>query len=145
MDIAEFQKEYRWLSNFWPCSVFYGGITFKSSEAAYQASKVELYQLRKEFENLSAKEAKAKGQTLKAIRPDWDEIKDSVMYEICQNKFDQNPELKEKLLATGEAKLTEGNDWGDTYWGVCEGKGKNKLGKILMRLRSEYQEAEKTT
>ncbi len=139
MGILEFRKEYRWLSNFWPCSVTYDGITFNSSEAAYQASKTESYELRKEFEHLSAKEAKLKGQALTAIRSDWDEIKPTVMYEVCKSKFDQNPELKEKLIETGEVKLVEGNDWGDTYWGVCNGKGINMLGKVLMRLRSEYQ------
>ena len=39
------------------------------------------------------------------------------------------------LLATGKATLVEGNSWGDTFWGVCRGKGKNMLGKILMRVR----------
>lgn len=140
MDILEFQKEYRWLSNFWPCFVTYDGLNFSSSEAAYQASKSESAEIRKEFEYLSAKGAKKKGQAIE-IRPDWDEVKDKVMYEICRSKFDQNPELKEKLLATGEAKLVEGNGWGDTYWGICNGEGENRLGEILMRIRSEYREA----
>ena len=141
MKISKFQKEYRWLSNFWPCLVTYDGITFNSSEAAYQASKTESPELRKEFENISAGEAKLKGQSLAAIRPDWDEVKPRVMYKVCKSKFDQNPELREKLIETGEAELIEGNDWGDTYWGVCNGEGENMLGKILMRLRSEYQVA----
>lgn len=140
MDISEFQGEYRWLSNFWPCPIIYDGMVFNSVEAAYQAAKAESDEVRREFECLSAKEAKKKGQTIE-IRPNWNEVKDKTMYEICRNKFDQNPELKEKLLATGETKLIEGNDWGDTYWGVCNGEGKNMLGKTLMRLRSEYQKA----
>ena len=52
-------------------------------------------------------------------------------------KFSKNPILKAKLLATGDAELIEGNWWNDTYWGVCKGVGKNKLGKILMRVRDE--------
>jgi predicted NAD-dependent protein-ADP-ribosyltransferase YbiA (DUF1768 family) len=33
----------------------------------------------------------------------------------------------------------EGNSWGDTYWGVCKGKGQNKLGHILMQVRSTFK------
>jgi len=31
--------------------------------------------------------------------------------------------------------LIEGNTWGDTYWGVCRGRGSNNLGKLLMKIR----------
>ena len=48
-----------------------------------------------------------------------------------------NPDLKEKLLATGNEELVEGNWWGDQYWGICDGIGKNKLGKLLMKVRKE--------
>ena len=59
--------------------------------------------------------------------------------DVIRQKFN-NPELKEKLIATGDAELIEGNPWGDTFWGVCEGKGENHLGKILMKIRSELNE-----
>ena len=36
-------------------------------------------------------------------------------------------------------KLIEGNWWHDYYWGVCSGRGKNKLGEILMRVREELR------
>jgi hypothetical protein len=59
---------------------------------------------------------------------------------LCQ-KF-TNSELRQKLLATEDAILIEGNTWGDTFWGVCKGVGKNHLGKILMAIRKELQERE---
>ena len=46
-----------------------------------------------------------------------------------------------KLLDTGDAILIEGNDWGDRYWGVCDGVGQNKLGLILMGLRKKMKMA----
>jgi len=55
-----------------------------------------------------------------------------------RQKFKQ-PELKAKLLATGDAELIEGNHWGDIVWGVCRGKGENRLGKILMKVREELR------
>lgn len=60
-----------------------------------------------------------------------------IMYEICLAKFSRHQELKECLLATDNSFLEEGNDWGDTEWGVCNGYGKNKLGKILMLVRMD--------
>jgi len=47
----------------------------------------------------------------------------------------KHKDLGDQLLATGDVELIEGNTWHDTEWGVCNGIGKNKLGKILMRIR----------
>jgi predicted NAD-dependent protein-ADP-ribosyltransferase YbiA (DUF1768 family) len=42
MDIFGFEKpETRWLSNFYPCTIEYEGITYPSSEHAYQAAKTQ--------------------------------------------------------------------------------------------------------
>ena len=62
------------------------------------------------------------------------------MYLICRAKFFQNEDLGQKLMNTGDAVLIEGNYWGDRYWGVCNGEGQNKLGKILMKIREELFE-----
>src|SRR4051812_21328901 len=37
--IAEFQGEYRFLSNFWPATVEFEGIRYPTAEHAYQAAK----------------------------------------------------------------------------------------------------------
>ena len=93
---------------------------------------------RKNFLGLDPSSAKRKGRRVK-LRDDWEEVKDQIMYEIVLNKFSQNEELRKKLIATGDEYLEEGNTWHDTYWGVCNGKGKNKLGKILMQVREELK------
>lgn len=56
--------------------------------------------------------------------------------------YRQNPDLKEKLLATGDANLIEGTTWKDKIWGVdlATMKGKNRLGKILMEVRETLKE-----
>jgi len=73
------------------------------------------------------------------LRPDWDDVRIGVMEEVVRAKFNQNPHLAARLMATGQMPLVEGNDWGDTFWGVDvkTGKGENNLGKILMKIRSE--------
>lgn len=63
-----------------------------------------------------------------------------VMELLLRQKF-QIPELGAKLLSTGSAELVEGNHWGDTFWGVYNKVGHNHLGKLLMKIRSELQNA----
>ena len=61
------------------------------------------------------------------------------MLEIVRSKFKQNKDLAKKLIETGDAYLEEGNWWGDKIWGVCNGEGENRFGKILMQVREELK------
>lgn len=71
-------------------------------------------------------------------------MKDGIMEEVVRAKFSQNPQLLEKLIATGDAELVEGNRWHDQYWGfdLIKGIGENHLGIILMKIRAELGGAE---
>ena len=130
--ITEFRNEYSFLSNFYNADITYNGLAFKNNEAAFQAMKCP--EQAEKFTPKNPSEAKSLGRRI-PLRKDWEQVKERIMYEICLAKFTQNPALKEKLLATGRKYLIEGNFWGDTEWGVCNGNGENKLGKILMRVR----------
>lgn len=69
------------------------------------------------------------------MRPDWEKVKDELMYEAVFQKFSQNTLLGDLLIATAEKKLVEHTSR-DKYWGDGgDGTGKNKLGEILMRVR----------
>lgn len=57
------------------------------------------------------------------------------MRNILLCKFSQNEFIRNKLLSTGDVPLIEGNTWGDTFWGVVNGVGLNKMGKALMEVR----------
>ena len=135
--IEEFQGEFRFLSNFWQCSVLYEGIHFPSSENAFQAAKTLNMDARKLFslKEVTPSMSKHLGRVI-TLRPNWDTIRLTVMDEVLAAKF-TDQELRDKLIATGEAELIEGNNWGDTFWGVCNGKGSNFLGKSLMNLRKK--------
>jgi hypothetical protein len=61
------------------------------------------------------------------------------MFRVLIVKFIGNRGLMELLINTGDDKLVEGNDWGDTFWGICEGKGHNHLGEMLMTIRSGFK------
>ena len=57
------------------------------------------------------------------------------MYEGLRKKFTQNEELRVKLLETGDRRLVEHTE-NDTYWADGgDGKGLNRLGSLLMKLR----------
>lgn len=140
--IDKFRGDYYFLSNFYPASVLYEGILYPSNEAAFQSAKTLDRNVRLQFVRLTPKEAKRKGRKV-ALREDWEYGKFYIMYQIVKAKFIQHTDLKEKLLATGEEELVEGNSWNDRIWGVCRGRGKNKLGKILMAVRKELKESER--
>ena len=138
MKIDKFDGEYAFLSNFYPARINMDGMSFQSSEAAYQAQKCLNTMDKFQFCELGPREAKKLGRKVQ-LRPDWEQIKDGVMAKILNLKFRQHPNLGNLLIATGDAELVEGNHWHDTYWGVCEGEGQNKLGKLLMQVRSELR------
>lgn len=74
------------------------------------------------------------------LRSDWEAVKDAVMKEAVLAKFSQHSELQKVLLATGEATIVEHTS-NDAYWGDGgDGSGRNKLGEILMAVRSELRE-----
>lgn len=86
-------------------------------------------------------QAKRAGRKIDLNVAYWDKVKDDVMKHILEVKFSKdNWSLREKLKATEDAYLEETNTWHDTYWGVCNGIGENKLGKLLMEIREEIKQ-----
>jgi ribA/ribD-fused uncharacterized protein len=136
--IDSFRGQYFFLSNFCEVPVIYDGITYLNNEVAFQAQKTINKEERIDFSMLNPSQAKRMGRRV-SLRPDWEEVKFDIMYEICKAKFTQNQSYKENLLKTGDAELIEGNDWGDKIWGQVDGIGENHLGKILMRIREELK------
>ena len=134
-EIAKFKGEYYFLSNFFDAPVWYNGLLFKNSEAAFHSAKCP--ERAHEFTDLSPRDAKRLGRRV-PLRPDWDSVKLDIMYRVCLCKFEQNKDLGQRLLDTGSAILIEGNTWHDTFWGVdsTTGHGYNHLGHILMRVRA---------
>jgi ribA/ribD-fused uncharacterized protein len=139
--IASFTGPYRFLSNFWPVDIEYGGLVYPSVEHAYQASKSVYEDVRADFAdfNMTAGQAKRHGKRI-VLRDDWDAVKLDIMCDLVTLKFARGTDLAAKLLATRDAILVEGNTWGDTYWGKSKVggviTGRNHLGRILMTVRS---------
>ena len=152
--IESFSGRYRFLSNFYPAKIEHQGITYPTVEHYYVAMKVKndqqidgkyisMMDCRELIAKMPAEQAgklKQFGRIIK-VRKDWDNVKLDVMLFGVREKF-KHTELKEMLLSTGDQELIEGNWWHDNFFGVCtcgpcDGRGKNNLGKILMRVREE--------
>lgn len=141
--ITQFEGPYRFLSNFHPCPVGigYDGDVYPTVEHAFQASKT-LDRAERAHVRSSAYPGQAKLRGRKVtLRPAWENIKLSIMYDLVLCKFVNDVKLQQLLLATGDRELIEGNTWGDKFWGTCDGVGENHLGKILMQVRAEILEA----
>lgn len=150
--ITTFRGKYWFLSNFYPCKIEYQGITYPSVEHYYVAMKVKndqtingVYYTSADFREYIAKIdspglAKKIGTMIK-VRSDWEEKKLEFMDYGLREKF-KDDQLKEMLILTGNDMIIEGNYWHDCWWGQCNcdkcvGKGKNNLGKLLMKIRDE--------
>lgn len=147
--IRSFSGDYRFLSNFWPVYVIYNGIQYPSVEHAYQAAKSIDHNYRLLVQRCKGgKQAKQLGRPLErggmcVLRENWEGIKIPTMRLLLNQKFEV-PYLRERLLATGERMIIEGNWWHDTFWGRCTCKrhndeGENYLGLLLMAIRYELK------
>lgn len=162
----EFKNEKRFLSNMFPTEIVFTqeqidrypfeipfefdvtDLTYASSEHLYQAMKSRdigwhrfLLSLTPEKTKTNArrklKTLVANGKDTFIQRDDFHNIKYDVMKLIVFMKFDQNKDLRKKLIAiTGH--IEERNCWGDRYWGTVDGIGSNNLGKILMEVRDYF-------
>ncbi len=140
MTISQFQGKHRFLSNFWPAKVTFGGWEYPTVEHAYQAAKtISMNDRRRIQEAQTPGEAKKIGQTV-LMREGWEFMKVWVMYELVRNKFIPY-DMHTLLNNTGDEELLEGNNWGDKFWGVTGDylSGDNWLGRILMSIRQEHK------
>lgn len=130
---------YGFFSNFALAPITIDGVVWPTSEHYYQAQK---------FTDPAQQEAIRRASTpgdAKALawapdarpRADWNDVRDDVMLVALRAKFTQHADLCARLLATGDAPLAE-HTTNDFYWGDGgDGSGRNRLGEMLMQVRSE--------
>lgn len=140
--MASFRGRLWFCSNFSECAngVMLDGVRYPTAEHAYQVLKcLETLDAARVLKCRTPAEAKRIGRH--AIpRPDWNEVRVEEMRRVLRAKFQQNPDLAHKLLATENELLVEINEWHDTFWGTCSGVGQNLLGRLLMDVRTEIRQ-----
>ena len=144
--ISVFDGQHMFLSNFYNASCTFEGKIYPTVEHAFQAAKTLIPEEREEIRKAETPgKAKRMGRAV-TLRPDWEEVKTDVMRECLRSKFRFAP-LAIDLINTGDEELVEGNTWHDNCWGNCTCEqcankpGENRLGKLLMEIRKELQQA----
>lgn len=130
-----------WLANFSDHKIILDEYEWASVEHYFQASK---------FFNLnncvfneirlssSPREAKEIARINKANRrEDWSLVKEDIMYKAIFAKFTQHPELRDLLISTGASEIIEDSK-SDYYWGIGDGSGRNRMGKLIKKLRDYF-------
>lgn len=124
-------------SNFSKHGFWVDGVRWRTVEHYFQAQKFHDDELRNTMRNvISPMEAANMGRDRRhPLREDWESVKDDVMRFAVLEKFKQNDNAREVLLATGNRQLIE-HTKNDNYWADGgDGTGKNMLGIILMETR----------
>lgn len=135
-------EAYGCFSNFAKYPIELGGKVYPTSEHYFQAKKFE-YTEHEEAIRLAETPMLAANlgrERWRPLREDWEQVKDNIMRQALQAKFDQHQVLKDILLSTGSCELIE-HTTNDSYWGDGgDGTGRNMLGILLMELRQTYSE-----
>jgi len=135
------RQPYGCFSNFAPYPVRLKGVLRPTSEHYFQAQKFVGTPHEEAIRAVASPMVAARMGRSRArpLRPDWEKVKDEIMYEVVRAKFEQHSDLRSILLDTGEAAIVEHTER-DAYWGDGgDGSGQNRLGQILMRVREELR------
>lgn len=138
--INRFVDNYAFLNQFWLCPVSYEQMSFLCVGQAFIASKTDNRDERVSISRIStARELMAYKGKFK-IRSEEEDL--AIMEGLLRQKFEY-PEMRKKLIATGNEELIDGRDWisnpEELRWGydLKRDKGDNHHGKLLMKIRSE--------
>ena len=137
-----YEHDFYVLSNFSAFCLYWNGLRFDTSEAAYHYEKFPGQPaLQVAIKNApSAHEAFKIAERWKPQRrSDWDAVKVGIMRDILRAKAKQHEYVTRKLLATGDRELVE-DSWRDDFWGWGPNRdGQNMLGKVWMEVRAELR------
>ncbi len=138
--------EFNWLSNFSAHPIKLENVRWPSVEHFYQAQKYlgteTANQIRYAETPLKARKI-GQNRSL-SPRSDWDLVKESVMRQAIEAKFAQNRQIRELLIATGDAELVHESS-SDLFWGrSSDAIGDNRLGIIIMDVRNLLHERQPT-
>lgn len=141
-------QPYYEFTNFSPHEVVFEGRTYPTAEHLFQAHKfLPTYpQLAERIRELPSSRAALQEATRLSEyrRKDWFDVNITVMDTVLEAKFTRHSYLRRMLLGTGDSVLIE-NSPIDAFWGVGQdGKGRNELGKALMRLRDKLRHSGET-
>jgi len=149
------EEENGYLSNWYRATFMLDGILYFCMEQYMMYKKAELFEdeeaVEKILESMDQAEIKDLGRGVKNYDDEeWSGRRQLIVYKGLLAKFEQNPNLKEELLSTGDAILAECAK-GDKIWGIGlavtneryldpeKWNGQNLLGYTLMEVREALE------
>ena len=141
------------LSNFHPAPFIIEGQKYRHVEEYFFVKKAELagddVSRQRILEADTPADCKSIGRSIKVDIKRWNNLEIDIMRRAIAEKFNQNPNLKDYLMSTEEMTLAEASP-SDRFWGIGAGlgkvaagneqfTGKNKLGELLMELRTQLR------
>lgn len=148
-------EENGYLSQWYQAKMIIDGVEYANCEQYMMAKKalamgdIEYYgEIMKETDPQTIKNL---GRAIRGFDSEkWNQCKNKIIYDGNYAKFSQNDELKDRLIATGDAILAEASQY-DLIYGIGyfahepearqpeKWKGESLLGKTLMRIRDELK------
>lgn len=127
-------------TNFYRRPVHIDGKIWPTTEHYFQAQKYTDASVREHIRKMhSPREAFEFSREHAYNRSDWNEVREDIMRIALAHKFEEHQDLRDTLLATGDKRLVE-HTANDSYWGDGgDGKGKNRLGVLLMEVRHNFR------
>jgi ribA/ribD-fused uncharacterized protein len=141
------EKPYGPFSNLYRRPVEFEGVTYPTSEHAYQAGKALKPAVRDWIQaapSPALAAMAAHGLYTWDVVPNWADIKFDRMRRVLRAKFAQHADLAQLLISTGSKRLVEAgtmNNAVNRLWGEVAGVGQNMLGVMLMEIRFELIQA----
>ena len=147
---------YKEFSNFYPCNFFEDSNLYNCSEQYFMKKKQELFDpnnvilAQSIMQSNNPTKIKAFGRKVRNFNEShWKTVRSDIMYDALILKFNQNINLTQLLLSTGNKTIVEAAAR-DRIWGAGMTaeqiinnnyvlKGRNLLGQVLMRVRDEIQ------
>ena len=146
--IRKVKEQHGWLGNISPFPVEFEGKLYRTTEALFQALRFSdeevIEAIREEKSPMAAKFVAKRYKKQMVVEPlSDDDVKN--MGVCLKLKLEQHPELRDRLLATGDAVIVEDcskrKRGSGLFWGAAleEGvwEGTKMLGKLWMELRDE--------
>lgn len=148
-----FHSEHSFLSNFYPSPINDENEVYQTAEHLLQATKCRLANDTIKLNQVMTAQTPLDAKRIADQIPEtaeWRHGREALLTSIINKKFDQNPDLADMLLATGNRKLNEATN--NTYYGIGATlhskalrdraySGLNKLGEVLVSKRNKLREA----
>jgi ribA/ribD-fused uncharacterized protein len=137
-----------WLGNLAPYPVRHDGRVWRTSEALFQGLRFDdatIQETIRRQKSPMAGKFTARHYKAKMVVVPWSRQDLANMEMVLRLKLEQHPELRQKLLVTGSRQIIEDctsrPHGSGLFWGAARNDGqwvgKNRLGKLWMKLREE--------